>query len=68
MGDRCCRTSFRSEEIESCSEAAGDFKERQVTLHPQQPFHELPAMEQDTLGGIRQVPLNYDNLFKAFFA
>lgn len=62
VGDQCCRRSFRSRQIESRSEAAVDFWEHWVTLHPHQPLHMLPAAEQSRLDGIRQVPLNYNNL------
>lgn len=73
-GDRCCRSSFRSQEIESHSKAARDFWERGVSLHPHQPLCMLPAAEQNWLPAIRQVPLNYyylkhflPNLLSYFF-
>jgi len=62
VGDQCCRSSLRSQEIASHSKAAGDFWERGITLHPHQPLCTLPAKEENSLGGIRQVPLNYNNL------
>lgn len=64
VGDRCCRSSFRSHEIERHRKAARDFWECGVSLYP--PLCALPAGH-NRCPGTRQVPLNCHNL-KPFFA